>query len=113
MCSRLRTRSRPHRHFPNSSRRTFQVRTLLAVLALAVAAPTYAAHPLATEDSGTQGRAHVELELGYQRTRESGAWATEMGAQLSYGVVDNVDAIVRPSIVWLTGGDAPGHGFAG
>ena len=57
-----------------------------------------AAHPLITEDTGTQGQGHFQLELtserGYRRqgdTKETGIATT---ATLSYGIVESVDAIV-------------------
>lgn len=72
-------------------------RVLFASLALAVATPAHGAHPLATEDTGTQGEGAFELELGWQRVRDGDLRAMEFGPQLSYGVTDSFDAIVRPA----------------
>lgn len=51
----------------------------------AIAGATRAAHPLISEDTGTQGAGHVELELGVQRSSVAGGHALELDPQLSYG----------------------------
>ena len=83
-------------------------RLACAVLAL-TAAPAHAAHPLISEDPDTQGRGHFELELGFQDARDGDLRAFEFGPQLSYGVTDSLDGIVRPA--WIdnrsTGDAAP------
>ncbi|HEY2967009.1 MAG TPA: transporter, partial [Casimicrobiaceae bacterium] len=66
-----------------------------------------AAHPLLTEDTGTQGAGKFELELGNTWTRDGGDRAYEFGPQLSYGILPNLDGILRPSWNALrTAGDA-------
>jgi hypothetical protein len=69
---------------------------LAAVLvATGLAAPVEAAHPLLTEDTGTQGKGNVQLELMVDSTRDHppGArvreWLTT--AVLSYGLLENAD----------------------
>lgn len=51
----------------------------------------HAAHPLITEDTGTQGRGRWQLELNGERTRDGAARATQTAAVLSYGFVDSAD----------------------
>jgi hypothetical protein len=68
-------------------------------LSAVLAAPTFAAHPLLTEDTGTQGAGRFELELGFAQARDGGAKVLEFGPQLSYGALDSLDLIVRPA--WL------------
>ncbi|HEV8256234.1 MAG TPA: transporter [Casimicrobiaceae bacterium] len=63
----------------------------------ACAADAFAAHPLLTEDTATQGAGKSELELGNAWTRDGGERAYEFGPQLSYGVLPNLDGIVRPT----------------
>jgi Putative MetA-pathway of phenol degradation len=75
-------------------------RAALPVL-LACAAEAFAAHPLLTEDTGTQGTGKFELELGHAWTRDGGERAYEFGPQLSYGVLPNLDGIVRPTWIAL------------
>ena len=68
---------------------------------LALAAPSaFAAHPLQTEDTGTQGAANVEIENGLASARFDGTTLTTYQPQVSVGLATTVDAIVQPSIAW-------------
>jgi hypothetical protein len=69
----------------------------LFVLAFPIAAQ--AAHPLITEDTATQGRGKFELEIGNAWTRDGSDRSFELGPQISYGVLPQLDAILRPT--WL------------
>ncbi len=69
--------------------------TLVAVL---LPLPLFAAHPLITDDTGTQGRGRIQIELtsehGYEQedgTREN---TVSTNAAFTYGVRDNVDLIL-------------------
>jgi hypothetical protein len=59
----------------------------------------HAAHPLITEDTATQGSGKFELEIGNAWTRDGPDRSFELGPQLSYGVLPQLDAILRPT--WL------------
>jgi hypothetical protein len=72
---------------------------LVAALAFAVPA-AFAAHPLQTEDTGTQGAAKVEIENGLSRARFDSTTSTTYQPQVSVGLATTVDAIVQPSFVW-------------
>ena len=73
-----------------------------AIAFLALAAPAaFAAHPLQTEDTGTQGAGNVEIENGLSRARLATTTLTTYQPQLSLGLATTVDAIVQPSVVWL------------
>jgi hypothetical protein len=86
-------------------------RAIAAAAALAsFALPAFAAHPLLTEDTGTQGKGRFELELGLAQARDNGATALEFGPQLSYGALEALDLIARPT--WLDLRGAPGIGTA-
>ena len=90
-------------------------RWLTALFTLACAAAR-AAHPLISEDTGTQGRGKFELELGAQWGREGGSSVSELDPQLSYGARDDLDLIVRPSLFRFAGTaieTAGGRGGAG
>jgi len=76
---------------------------LLFVLAWAL--DVFAAHPLLTEDTGTQGAEKFELELGNAWTRDGGDRAYEFGPQLSYGLLPNLDSILRPTWIALRTAD--------
>lgn len=70
---------------------------LLLVLALPTA--LHAAHPLISEDTATQGLGKFELEIGNAWTRDGSDRSFELGPQFSYGVLPQLDAILRPT--WL------------
>jgi hypothetical protein len=84
-------------------------RALVTTAALQVLV-AHAAHPLISEDTGTQGSGKTELELGTATTHVADARVRELDPQLSYGVLDNLDAILRPSVFWLTGSAADAAG---
>src|SRR5207253_1922279 len=71
--------------------------------ALAVALDVRAAHPLISEDAFTQGAGRSELELGTATTREGSSRTFELDPQFSYGALQTLDVIVRPSWVALSG----------
>ena len=84
-----------------------RARLLIPVVALSLAAPAArAAHPLQTEDTGTQGASNVEIENGLQRARFDSTTLTTYQPQVSVGLATTVDAIVQPSLVWQ---HAPGQ----
>jgi hypothetical protein len=86
------------------------------VWSMAIAAavsPAYAAHPLISEDTGTQGKGRFELELGTSWTRAQDGNAFELDPQLSYGVRDDIDLILRPSLFRLSGSAADQAGRHG
>lgn len=60
-----------------------------------VAAPVFAAHPLITEDTGTQGKGGWQVELNGERTKDTVEGETSRGKQgnavLSYGFIDKAD----------------------
>ena len=70
---------------------------LLPVFALSGA--VHAAHPLISEDTATQGLGRFELEIGNAWTRDGTDRLFELGPQLSFGVLPELDAILRPT--WL------------
>jgi hypothetical protein len=78
-------------------------RYTLVATAVALALPAYAAHPLLTEDTGTQGAGKFELEIGFADAKDGGARASELGPQLSYGAADTLDLILRPAWLWIRG----------
>ncbi|MCE4555748.1 transporter [Pelomonas cellulosilytica] len=59
--------------------------------------PAWAAHPLQTEDTGTQGQGNVEIEKGLSWTRSAGTTVFAFQPQLSYGLTPALDLIVQPS----------------
>jgi len=80
--------------------------TLMA--ALLIACPSWAAHPLITDDTGTQGKGKFQLELngqyGWDKEDEGGLSVKSTGGQasatLSYGIVENVDLVLSLPYLW-------------
>lgn len=78
-----------------------RIRSLISALALATAAPaSFAAHPLQTEDTGTQGAGNLEIENGLSHARFASTTLTMYQPQLSLGLATTLDAIVQPAYVW-------------
>ncbi|MBI2313405.1 MAG: transporter [Betaproteobacteria bacterium] len=75
-----------------------------AVFVAAAVAPVlapdraFAAHPLITEDTGTQGAGNFQLELTYERPRDVAegveTLAHQFNAVLSYGLAETVDLMI-------------------
>ena len=82
-------------------RSLLSVRVLVSLVVLAVATPAFAAHPLQTEDTGTQGAGNVEIENGFAQARYDATRLTTYQPQVSVGLTTTVDAIVQPSLVQL------------
>ena len=84
------------------------MRTELLAVGLTLLAPSAAraAHPLQSEDTGTQGTGRLELENGFSSTRAAGTSERLYQPQLSVGVTPALDAIVQPS--WLRSRDETG-----
>jgi len=63
-----------------------------------------------TEDTGTQGAGRFELELGAEAARDGDVRAFQFAPQLSWGLLENLDLILRPAWSSLRGLDAAGGG---
>ena len=74
-------------------------RALTLASVLVTSGPSLGAHPLVTEDTGTQGRGKFELENAFQRQHDGVDRSWEYAPQLSYGVGDSVDIAAR--LQWL------------
>lgn len=70
----------------------------------------YSAHPLNTEDTGTQGSGGWQLELNGERNRDEGVRGAQALTVLSYGVAENLD--VQAGLPWQDLGDERGIGDA-
>ena len=68
------------------------------VLTLLHAAPGFAAHPLITEDTATQGRGNGQLELtaeyGHDEAADASEDALDLATVLTYGLRDNLDVLL-------------------
>lgn len=68
-------------------------------------AVSYAAHPLISDDTGTQGKGKWQLEVNgeFAHEDEDGATekSTEVAAILSYGVADTIDIVLGAPYQWI------------
>jgi hypothetical protein len=84
------------------------LRGLIYFALLLISCPSWAAHPLITDDTGTQGKGKFQLELNGQydwdkEDKEDGTVRSTGGqaaATLSYGIVENVDLILSMPYLW-------------
>ena len=71
----------------------FLISTLVTILLFAGNA--FASHPLITDDTGTQGKGHVEFEVGVEHSHEKENGVTEGTTEivpvLAYGITDTMD----------------------
>lgn len=81
---------------------------LKLLVACLCSGPAFAAHPLVTDDAGTQGRQKTQFELNSEfkhdkgitegiRTQETGG---ELAAMLTYGASDDLDIVIGLPYQW-------------
>ena len=88
-------------HSSERSLLAVRIPSLIIALVFAAAAPVaFAAHPLQTEDTGTQGAGNLEIENGLSRARHDSTTQTVYQPQFSLGLLTTLDAIVQPAFVW-------------
>ena len=81
---------------------------LIFMALLLMACPSWAAHPLITDDTGTQGKGKFQLELNGQydwdKEDDEGVSVKATGGQaaatLSCGIVENVDLVFSLPYLW-------------
>ena len=68
------------------------------LIVLCWSVPAFGAHPLITDDTGTQGKGKFQLELNGEYGHENEGSAvedtTDMAATLTYGINDQIDISV-------------------
>jgi len=85
------------------------LRSIWAVFFVAVfAGQALAAHPLITDDTGTQGSGKLQLEVNGEYANDNGNSETTLGVTLSAGVRDTVDIVLGVPYVFITEKDDAG-----
>jgi len=79
------------------------------LFALCVVSNSYAAHPLITDDTGTQGTGKFQLEVNGEYSNDNGNTITEISAILSAGIRDNIDLVITMPYQFLRTKDEAGH----
>lgn len=83
---------------------------LLASALLLCSTQAFAAMPLQTDDTGTQGKGHSQIEIGIESARDKETEAGTsykltggaIGATFSYGLTDKIDLIAGLPWIWFT-----------
>ena len=83
--------------------------TPLSLFLLLFSTSAYAAHPLITDDTGTQGKGRFQMELNsevnYDKESEAGVKTKTKGGEvatiISYGIIDNVDIVLGVPYQWF------------
>ena len=78
------------------------------VVTLCLAAPAYAAHPLATDDTGTAGmlkfQVETSAEFGWDKETRQGATSTSnyqtLNMAVTAGVLDSLDLVLSYPFTW-------------
>ena len=84
------------------------MRMALCLVFMLVGSPGWAAHPLITDDTGTQGKGKFLLEVNGQydwdKDDTNGSSVKSEGGQvaasLTYGIIDNVDLVLTMPYLW-------------
>jgi hypothetical protein len=73
------------------------------------ASPAFGAHPLITDDTGTQGKGKTQIELTGQFDRDDEGGARTEGweakAVLTYGLLDPLDLVLEVPYTWISAKD--------
>lgn len=69
----------------------------------------FGAHPLITDDAGTQGAGKVQLELNGEYAKDGGDSTTEVGATVSVGLGEDVDLVLSMPYQFLRVTDEQGE----
>jgi hypothetical protein len=82
---------------------------LTMVMTILMTGTSFAAHPLITDDTGTQGKGkflcEVNSEFIYDKESEGGVTTKETGGEIatlfSYGITDNIDIVLGLPYQWF------------
>jgi hypothetical protein len=91
-----------------------KIRVIAILLTILSASEVYGAHPLITDDTGTQGKGKFQMEVNsefsYEKERQYNAdddkWETkketggELATVLSYGIIDSLDIVLGFPYQW-------------
>ena len=69
----------------------------------------FAAHPLITDDTGTQGKGKFQFEVNGEYVNDNGNSVTEIAAIFSAGITDNLDLVVGMPYQFLRTKDGDGN----
>jgi hypothetical protein len=78
-------------------------------IVLSLSSVSYAAHPLITDDTGTQGKGKFQVELdsefSFDKEKDEGITTKERDSEvstvMSYGITDNIDIVLGLPYQWM------------
>jgi hypothetical protein len=83
----------------------FRSLIMSGVMVLLAVGQTFAAHPLITDDTGTQGKGKFQLEINGQYGWDNNdgiiQYTTPTASTLTYGVIDSVDISIGIPYEWI------------
>jgi hypothetical protein len=82
--------------------------SLMRMLLALASGPVFAAHPLNTDDTDTQGKGRWQLELNGETNKDEGMRGAQASAVLSYGAAETVD--LQLGLPWQDTGTDRGAG---
>jgi hypothetical protein len=86
--------------------------SLVVFLSYLTVSAVFAAHPLITDDAGTQGKGKGQFELNgqYEHEHESGEKEnnSEISTALTFGLTDTIDFVLGIPYQWLRTQDSEG-----
>ena len=74
---------------------------LSAIYLLCISTNAFAAHPLITDDTGTQGAGKFQIEVNGEYSDNNGEKTTEVAVTLSAGISDNIDVVASMPYLFL------------
>ena len=83
-------------------------KTMVMVVVLLWSGLAFAAHPLITDDTGTQGKGKFQFEVNGEYVNDNGNSVTEIAAIFSAGITDNLDLVVGMPYQFLRTKDEDG-----
>ena len=82
---------------------------MVMVVVLLWSGLAFAAHPLITDDTGTQGKGKFQFEVNGEYVNDNGNSVTEIAAIFSAGITDNLDLVVGMPYQFLRTKDGDGN----
>ncbi len=78
-------------------------------LVFLLSANAFAAHPLITDDTGTQGAGRFQFEINAEHSNDNGSTGTALSATLSAGLLENLDVVIGFPYIFLREKDETGN----
>lgn len=78
------------------------INAMLVCLIVFFSDRAFAAHPLITDDTGTQGKGKFQIEVNAEYANDNSDTGTTLGTTLSAGLLDNLDIVIGAPYLFLS-----------